>query len=97
MHEHILTGRIAGLVIFRLPPFGTRASLGSSARDAAPSSAALPAMSPGISSLIMAKATRWRSAVLTNLDRQLPLPIHPGSPDFAYAPCTSQKTPGLAA
>jgi hypothetical protein len=26
MQEHILTGRIAGLVIFRLPEFGTRAS-----------------------------------------------------------------------
>jgi hypothetical protein len=60
--EQILTGRIANLVIFRLPEFGTHVPASeSTARDAAPSSAALLAMWwPGNSSLIIAKAPRWR-------------------------------------
>jgi hypothetical protein len=93
MQEHRFTGCINGLVIFRVPEFGTRARF---TIDDAGRSPVVCAVEGDVAREFIARyceATVSRSVGFTNLDRQPPPPIHPGVPDIAYARCKSRETP----
>lgn len=57
MQEHTFTGRIASLVVFRVPEFGTRLGSRSRIRDGIRSSALLKVMLLENSSPVFARAT----------------------------------------
>jgi hypothetical protein len=90
MQEHTFTGRIASLVVFRVPEFGTRARFTIEDTGRYP---VVCAVEGDVAREFIARFCAGDNITVRGIyDRQQLQPIHRGFPDIEYAPCKSRKT-----